>query len=41
MQTAPMRVFLGFVAAAIAVLTFHQISLESNWKTVPARAIIW
>ena len=24
MQTAPMRAFLGFVAAAIAVLTFHQ-----------------
>jgi hypothetical protein len=24
MQTAPMRAFLGFVAGAIAVLTFHQ-----------------
>jgi hypothetical protein len=24
MQTAPMRAFLGFVAAAISVLTFHQ-----------------
>ena len=24
MQTAPMRAYLGFVAAAIAVLTFHQ-----------------
>jgi hypothetical protein len=24
MPTAPMRAFLGFVAAAIAVLTFHQ-----------------
>jgi hypothetical protein len=24
MQPAPMRAFLGFVAAAIAVLTFHQ-----------------
>jgi hypothetical protein len=24
MQSAPMRVFLGFVAAAISVLTFHQ-----------------
>ncbi len=24
MQEAPMRAFLGFVAAAIAVLTFHQ-----------------
>jgi hypothetical protein len=24
MQAAPMRAFLGFIAAAIAVLTFHQ-----------------
>ncbi len=24
MQTAPMRAYLGFIAAAIAVLTFHQ-----------------
>ena len=24
MQSPPMRAFLGFVAAAISVLTFHQ-----------------